>query len=713
MRLGLGRLLLVLSADQIHALQEAIAHQQAGRASKAVKIYERLIRKAPNDLQCVLSLALLQAQQGNFNAAIPLFRRAAAIRPDDLDIRYNLAVALSMAGEHQEAAQNYESILKSRPEHAAARNNYATTLLQSGRFADALTQYDEGVRRNPTVPEAYNNRGLALQGLKRFEDALRDYDKVIALRPNFPEAYVNRGNALANLRRPDDALAAFDKAIALRPDIADAYKNAGNIHSMCGSYKPALAAYDRALSLRPGDPEARSMRLSAKMHLCDWTDIETEWLELFAGVKRGLPIYPFVTVAASSSPEEQFQCARLFSKTNFPTAGRPVRHGQAYSHERIRVAYLSGDFREHAVTYLVAGLFERHDRSRFEVTGLSFGSDQESPLRNRITAAVEHFIDVRHSSDQDIADLIREREFDIVVDLMGYTQNARPGILALRPAPIQVGYLGFLGTMGADFIDYIIADRIALPFDQQRYFSEKIVHLPDCFLVNDDRLKIEPHTPSRGDAGLPTEGFVFCSFNNSYKLTRPMFELWMRLLHAVDGSVLWLAEANPDMALNLQRAAERCSIDTGRLVFAPRIPLAEHLARQRLADLFLDTTPYNAGATAAAALWSGVPVLTVLGKTFVGRMAASMLRAIGLPELVAKSLRDYETIASTIATDQAYCSSLKARLARNRETFPLFDSARSTRHIEAAYEAMWLASRQGRAPEQLEVKVEDQQWAPS
>lgn len=697
----------MLSASQIHALQEAIAHQQAGRSSKAVKIYERLIRQAPNDLRCVFSLALLHAQQGNLNAAIPLFRRAATIRPEDLDVRYNLAVALSMSGEHEEAVQNYESILKTHPEHAAARNNYATTLLQSGRFAEALKQYDEAIRRSPTVPQAYNNRGMALQGLKRFEDALRDYDKAIALNPNFPEAYVNRGNTLANLRRPDDALADFDKAIALRPDFADAYKNAGNIHSMRGSYKLALAAYDRALSLRGGDSEAGSMRLSAKMHLCDWSNIETEWLELLAGVKRGLPIYPFVTLAASSSPDEQFQCARLFSKANFPVAEKPVWHGQIYSHERIRVAYLSGDFREHAVANLAAGLFERHDRSRFEVTGLSFGADQESPLRQRIAGAFEHFIDVRHNSDQDIADLIRNREIDIVIDLMGYTQNARSGILAKRPAPIQVSYLGFLGTMGADFIDYIIADKVALPFDQQRYFSEKIVHLPNCFLVNDDRLRIGSHTPSRNDVGLPSEGFVFCSFNNSYKLTRAMFELWMRLLHAVDGSVLWLAEANAEMALNLQRAARRCNVDPSRLVFAPRIPLAEHLARQRLADLFLDTAPYNAGATAAAALWSGVPVLTVLGKTFVGRMAASMLHAIGLPELAAGSLSDYEALASTIATDPEFCASLKGKLARNHETSPLFDTARVARHIEAAYEAMSQAYRHGRPPERLEVKVED------
>lgn len=697
----------MIPQDQLIELQAAIAHQKAGRLSEAVKAYNQLLKKTPNNFGCVYSLAMLYAQQGNLSAATDMFRRAATIRPDDLDVRYNLAVALSMSGEHGEAAENYERVLKTHPQHVAARNNYAATLLQNGHFADALRQYDELIRRGPTLPDAYNNRGMALQSLKRFEDALHDYDKAIALKSDFPEAYVNRGNTLANLGRPDDALADFDKAIALRPEFADAYKNAGNIHSMRGSYNLALAAYDRALSLRGGDSEAESMRLSAKMRLCDWNNIDSDWLELLACVKRGLPIYPFVTLAASSSPDEQLRCARLFSKTSFPIADKPLWQGQVYSHDRIRIAYLSGDFREHAVTYLAAGLFEQHDRSRFEVTGLSFGADRDSPLRRRITNAFEHFIDVRHNSDQDIADLVRDLEIDIAVDLMGYTQNARTGILARRPAPIQVSYLGFLGTMGADFIDYVIADKIALPFDQQRYFIEKIVHLPDCFLVNDNRLAIAPHTPSRGDAGLPAEGFVFCSFNNSYKLTRPMFELWMRLLHTVEGSVLWLAEANPEMALNLRREAQRGDVDPRRLIFAPRLPLAEHLARQRLADLFLDTAPYNAGATAAAALWSGVPVLTVLGKTFVGRMAASMLHAVGLPELAAELLPDYEALASRIATEPALCASLKDKLARNRETFPLFDTARATRHIEAAYEAMWQAYRHGRPPANLEVTVED------
>ncbi|MGB6536393.1 MAG: hypothetical protein WBF58_10580, partial [Xanthobacteraceae bacterium] len=317
--------------------------------------------------------------------------------------------------------------------------------------------------------------------------------------------------------------------------------------------------------------------------------------------------------------------------------------------------------------------------------------------------AFDRFIDMEGKSDGEIAELMRKLEIDIAVDLMGHTRNSRPGIFAQRPVPIQVSYLGYLGTMGADYIDYVIADKIVLPFDQDAYYSEKIIHLPHCFLVNDDTLAIGPHTPSRSDVGLPDEGFVFCSFNNSYKLAPAIFDLWMRLLRGVEGSVLWLVKANSEMAVNLQRAAQSCGVDPGRIVFAPHVPLAEHMARARLADLFLDTAPYNAGATAAAALWSGVPVLTLLGNTFVGRMAASMLHAVGLPELVAESLADYEAVALKIATEPEFCASLKQKLARNRETYPLFDTAGSARDIENAYVTMWQACQDRRPPASFAV----------
>ena len=681
----------MLSTSQIRDLQTAVAHQQAGRWSEAIKVYSRLIRKAPDNFQCIFSLALLHAQQGNLSAAVPLFRRAASIRPDHPDVQYNLAVALSMIGSHIEAAQQYSRVLQRQPGHIAARNNYAATLLQCGRLKEALQQYDELLALNPALANAHNNRGMALQRLMRFEEALDSYDKAVELQPRFPEAYVNRGNALSNLTRVDEALVSLDRAKALNPNSADAYRNIGNIQSAKGNFGLAIAAYDSALALQPNDSEAKSMRLNAKMNVCDWRDLDSESKELLSSARHGSPIYPFVALAMPSSLDDQLRCARAFTKATFPTSAEPFWRGEIYSHDRIRIAYLSGDFREHAVAHLLAGVFERHDRSRFDITGISFGADRASPLRRRIEAAFERFIDVHVKTDREIAALVRDLEIDIAIDLMGYTQNARTGILANRPAPIQVSYLGFLGSMGADFVDYIVGDKIALPLDRQPFFTERIVHLPDCFLATDDALEIAPDTPSRVDVGLPAEGFVFCSFNASYKTTRLIFDIWMRLLRAVEGSVLWLAGTNEEAAANLRHEAQHNSVDPSRLIFAPMLPLAEHMARQRLADLFLDTAPYNAGATAAAALWAGVPVLTLMGTTFVGRMAASMLHAVGLPELATESLASYEALGLRIAADGSYCESLKAKLAHNRKTHALFDTAGFTRHIENAYFDMWRA----------------------
>lgn len=693
-----------MTNDRYRRLQGAILDQRAGRLAEAEQAYKRLLRKSPNDFECAYLLAMLHAQQGNLKAAIELFRRAAAINPNSLDAHYNLAVALTMAGSHADAARAYKRALEIEPRHAGARNNYASTLLHLGDAEGALHQYDELIRFNPNHADAHNNRGMALEKARRFADAVNDYDRAIALRPDFAEAHVNRGNALSALRRADEALASYNKAIALRPDFADAYNNIGNIYSQRGSYRAALDAYDRALSLRADDSEARSMRLYAKLHLCDWRDFDAERAYLLSCIERDALVYPFVALAISSSLDEQLRCARVFSRIRFPSAERPLWRGEPYSHDRIRVAYLSADFREHATANLLIGLFEQHDRSRFEITGLSFGPNKESAMARRIEGACERFVDVQADTDQEIAELMRQLEIDIAVDPMGYTQGARPGIFARRAAPVQVSYLGYLGTTGAEHIDYVLADPIVLPLDRQQYFSEKIVHLPDCFLTVDRRLEMAPAVPPRSALGLPAQGFVFCSLNNSYKFGRTSFELWMRLLRGVEGSVLWLLESNPDMALNLRREAERCGVDAGRIVFAPRIPLPAHLARQSLADLFLDTAPYNAGATAALALWAGAPVLTMMGETFVGRMAASMLRTLGLPELVTGSWAEYEATALKIATDPTLCASLKDRLRQSRGTSALFDTERFTRHVEAAYTAMWRAARDRRPAAPFAVK---------
>jgi predicted O-linked N-acetylglucosamine transferase (SPINDLY family) len=460
-------------------------------------------------------------------------------------------------------------------------------------------------------------------------------------------------------------------------------------------YDDALAAFDKALDLNPRIAQGAGHRLHAKLNLCDWTNLDAEITHLLSGLRDRQPVsVPFSILSIPSSAADQLQCARRYvdDQPSFP----PLWRGQVYSHDRIRVAYLSSDFREHPIAYLTIGLFEHHDRSRFETTAISFDVKDDSEYRHRIEAGFERFIDVASHSDRDVADLIRRLEIDIVIDLNGFTRDSRLGVLARRAAPIQVNYLGYAGTMGAEYYDYIIADATVVPAQQFEFYSEKAVWLPDTFLVNDAVRVIADRTPPRSELHLPESGFVFCCFNQSYKIDPTIFAVWMRLLQAVDGSVLWLKDNSPIASHNLRLEAERCGVASERLVFAPPVPrVADHLARQRQADLFLDTLNYNAHTTASDALWAGVPVLTCIGSTFAGRVAASLLRAVGLPELVTETLADYEALALRLAREPPLLHGVKAKLAHNRETFPLFDTGRFTRNIEAAYTTMWQRQQRG------------------
>ena len=681
-----------------------------------------------------------------YEEALAACDKALALRPEFAEAWLGRGNALATLGRYDKALAAYDKALAVEPGFAEAWLGRGNVHNELKRYDDALSAFDAALSVKPGLVEAWYGRGNTLALLRQYENAFAAFDKALALQPNCAEAWLGRGNAHYALRQSDDALSAYEKALGFNAHLAEAWLGRGSVSFERGDYDDALAAYERALSLnprlaaawnargnvmferrrfsaalatydkaaelKPGIDYAAGTRLLAKLHMCDWSNLDTEIESCLDRIRQGkLASTPFALLALPASAAEQQQCAQRYVEDRLATKRASRR--KAYAHDRIRVAYSSADFGEHPVAYLTAGLYERHDRSRFEIIGISFGRDRTSPIRQRLQGAFDRFIDVADKSENEIAELMKELEIDIAVDLMGHTRDGRPGVFARRPAPVQVSYLGYLGTIGADYIDYVIADAVALPFDQQRYYSEKIVHLPDCFLVNDDRLSIAPRTPTRDEVGLPGNGFVFCSFNNSYKLAPAMFALWMRLLRAVDHSVLWLAEANPDMAANLRREAQLCGIDPSRLVFAPHLPLAEHMARQRLADLFLDTTPYNAGATAAAALWAGVPLLTVLGSTFVGRMAASMMHAAGLPELVADSLTDYEARALRVATDRELCVSLKHRLAGNRSAFPLFDTARFARSIEEAYVRMWQTHRQGLPPANFAVEQHEPSTARS
>ena len=370
---------------------------------------------------------------------------------------------------------------------------------------------------------------------------------------------------------------------------------------------------------------------------------------------------------------------------------------------KIKLAYLSADFRQHPVSMLTAQLFELHDRERFEVFGVSLGANDRSDIRTRVVRAFDQFHDVAAKGDHEVAKLLHDLDVDIVVDLGGYTDNTRPGILARRPAAIQVSYIGFLGTMGADFIDYLLADEVVVPPGQRAFYSEHIVRLPECFQVNDSKRVIGTRVPSRSEAGLPEGAFVFCCFNGNYKITAPTFDAWMRLLRGVDRSVLWLFRSNDEAFANLRGAAAARGIDPARLIFAAKANSEDHLARHRLADLFLDTLPINAGATASDALWAGLPIVTLAGSTFLGRVSASLLRAVGLPELVTQSSADYEALALRLAVDPPQLKAVRQKLQVNRLTYPLFNTERFRRHIEAAYTMMWEIWQRGENPRSFTV----------
>jgi protein O-GlcNAc transferase len=536
-------------------------------------------------------------------------------------------------------------------------------------------------------------------------EALASYDLALKIRPNFADVLSSRGNILKELNRFDDALASYDLALKVRPDYADALSDRGNTLKELKRFDEALASYDRALAVNPDHTYAFSGAADCVIQLCNWerrTRFAAEIDTHVSGKKSIIP--PFVLLGYESSAALQLQCARNYIEHEIPSLPQPLWTGEKWCHDKLRVAYISADFRGHPVSHLLAGLFEQHDRGRFQTIAIALGLHDQSAMRARLKGAVEQFINVQGKSDRDVAHLIRELEVDIAVDLMGFTSGCRPAILAFRPAPIQVNYLGYAGTMGADHIDYIVADRLVIPEDQRQHYSEQVVYLPETYMSNDSKRRISVTSPSRTELNLPETGFVFCSFNNSYKITPRIFDVWMRLLREIAGSVLWLSGTNAAAVNNLRREAEIRGVRADRLIFAPRTKLNEdHLARQRLADLFLDTLPYNAHTAAYDALWAGLPVLTCIGNTFAGRVGASLLNSIGLPELVTNSLDEYETLALKLATDASYLQSIRHKLEKNRLSYPLFDTDRFRRHIEAAYTTMWEIWQRGESPRSFSV----------
>ena len=555
-------------------------------------------------------------------------------------------------------------------------------LHQQGKLAEAEKLYQEILQQEPTYFDVLHMLAVVALQTRRIERGVELISEAIELDPNVAAAHSDLGLALSDLNRNEEALASYDKAIALKPDFAKAYYNRGNTLNQMKRYEEALASYNKALALKPDYPFLYGMWLHTKMIICDWDNLESEVAQLVEKIKCAEKISPpFTILSTSSSLDMQLRASEIWALAKHPLNKTLPKITKRQRRDKIRIGYFSADLGEHPTAYLSAELFEKHDRSQFEVTAFSFGQNTNETF--------DRFIDVGNQSDRDAALLARKLEIDIAVDLMGHTQDSRTTIFAMRAAPVQVTYLGYPGTMGAEYIDYLIADSILIPASNQKYFSERIVYLPHSYQASDTKRRIADKSFTRAEVGLPEDAFVFCCFNQAVTINPNIFDLWMRFLRNINNSVLWLLADNVTATRNLKREARNRGISEDQLIFAPRLPMADHLARHKLADLFLDTLPFNAHATASDALWAGLPVLTCVGETFAGRVAASLLNAIGLPELITSTTQEYETLATELATNPEKLAAIKHKLARNRLTTPLFDTQKFTRHIEAAYTMMY------------------------
>lgn len=612
-------------------------------------------------------LGLLHAQRGNFPDAEPLLKKAVRVDPGNPDVLFN----------------------------------YANVLRALDKTDDALDWLAKAIALAPNFAGAHLNRGAILMARKELHDAIAEFDRAIAIAPS-SAAFANRGSALHQLDRLDEAHDSYQRAVELGPSNPQNHFLLSEVLTQMGRHDEAIGALERTVALEKAFPFALSKLVGSRRKRADWRNFEREQAALDEAVETGVAVDPFTFFHASSSPAHQLTCAKTYVVNVAPEWGAAIS-GTPSPASRLRVAYLSADFYNHATAHLMAGVFEEHDRERFEISAISYGPDDRGEMRGRLKAAFERFEDVSHLPDEDVVELIRQLNIEVLVDLGGFTAGARPKILARRAAPIQVNYLGFPGTMGASYIDYVMADRIVIPEGEQKHYAEKVIYLPDSYQATDARRPPLPNGPARSEVGLADDAFVYCAFNRTSKITPLLFDVWMRLLAKTAGSVLWLLDGDPIARENLRREAVARGIAADRIVFAPLVPADEHLARHQLADLFLDTLPYNAHTGASDALWAGLPVLTCLGTAFAGRVAASLLNAVGLPELVTRSLDEYEDLALQIARDSELRTALKSKLAARRTTWPLFDTAQMTRHIEKAFNEMWRRHYAGEAPASFAV----------
>lgn len=679
------------------------ALQELDRLDDALAAYSRAIALNPNYIDAFNNQANVLVDLGKFDEALSSYTKAILLNKDDPEVYFNRGICLDKLGKFDEALLDYNLAIFLDPEYAEAYFNRGVTNGHLKKFNEAIIDYDRAIELNPNYSKAYFNRGGLHQELRQFNEALIDYDQVLIFEPNFEQTYLQRGAAFFELNWIDESLLSYERAIELKSDYVEAYLGYGHVLHELKRFDEALLNYARLNELQPDRIIVLEQIIASKMMACDWEGYD-ECLNKIVNNKEQASII-FNLLALIDDPQFHKAAAETYIKNNFPLNKLLPDISTYPPHKKIRVGYFSVDFHEHPVAYLTAEMFELHNRQQFEVVAFSCGRASKTAIRKRLENAFDVFLDVRNKSDLEVVELAREMEIDIAVDLAGFTRGSRTNIFALRAAPIQLSYIGYLGTLGAEYYDYLIADPVIIPKNHQQYFNEKVVCLPS-YQVNDSKREISEKVFTREEVGLPRDGFVFCCFNNIYKITPNVFDGWMRILGAVKGSVLLLLDANETATKNLKKEAATRGIHADRIIFAKHLPSPEYIARYRVADLFLDTTPYNAGTTASDALRVGLPVLTKIGKSFASRMAASLLNALNLPDLIVSSQEDYEAFAIRLASNPKELYALKSKLLSSLSTSRLYNSEFFTRHIELAYIQMYERYQKGMMPDHIYVDAE-------
>ncbi|MGD9025097.1 MAG: tetratricopeptide repeat protein [Desulfobacterales bacterium] len=705
---------LQIKPDLVEAqINLGIAYHQLADFKQAAAAYQKAILLKPDSAEAHYNLGNTFKAQGLFDEAIFCYQQATALNPMLVEAFYNQATILQQKAHPEEAVACLKRCISARPDWAEAHCNLGNVFMQLDLIDDAIVHYQQAIRIKPTLDEAHNNLGNALKSQGKYDQAVACYRKALHIHPVNAEVHSNLGVTYMEANRMAEATRCFQKATRLNPQFAEAHNFMGLTLAEQGRRNEAIDCFKKAIDIKPNFAEALSHLIHQSQHICDWHALKIHSAKLDAlqsQTEEGSAFCaepPFISMARHSDLSQHLMNARAWcSKIVQPLQNLKLpfsldRRRQEIS--KLTIGYLSCDFHDHATAHLMQRIFGLHNRETFEIHCYSYGPDDHSSYRKQIQSECDQFTDIRQLSHVDAARRICADKVDILVDLKGHTEGARLGILACRPAPIQVHYLGYPGTIGADFIDYLITDKIVTPIEHAPFYSEKLVFLPHSYQVNDRQQEIASRIPTKQEQGLPDRGWVFSSFNLPYKIDPLMFDCWMRILDQIPGSVLWLFDGGSITAQNLKREARSRGIDPQRLVFAEKLPKAEHLARLKLADLALDTRIVNGHTTTSDSLWAGVPVITLPGDHFASRVSASLLNAVDLPELIVTDLDAYERMAVRLASHPAELQMIKTRLSQNRLAAPLFDTPGFVRRLESAYQKMWRLFREGRSPQQFEV----------